>query len=284
MAKILIVGCGDMGTRLAQKLISTGHEVQAMRRSVFTLPGAHTLQGDVTEPPTLQFPAGLDYVFIILSPNESTEEAYRRVYLEGTLNVLQRLQGQSLQRVFWISSSSVYDQQDGQWVDENAPALSGSATARILLESEALVLGSAWSVTVVRFAGIYGPGRLRLLRWIEAGRPVSAEPPLWTNRIHIDDCAAVLYFLLTQDLQGKILDSYYIGVDDAPVPQHEVLDWLADEMKLPRLPRENKSKGLSNKRLSNQRIKELGFRFRFPDYKTGYRDIFKQKTFKQETL
>jgi nucleoside-diphosphate-sugar epimerase len=237
----------------------------------------HPLAGDVTAPATLQFPDGLDYVFVLLAPGESGEAAYRRVYLEGTRHVLTALAGQRLQRVFWISSSSVYGQDDGSVVDETSVTAPQSATARVLLESEALVRASPWPATIVRFAGIYGAGRLRLLRWVETAKPVQAEPPLWTNRIHAEDGAGLLAFLLAQAERGVALADTYIGTDDRPAPQHEVLDWLADHCGLPRVARVNVPAAGRNKRLSNTRIRALGYDFEFPDYRSGYAEVLRQE-------
>lgn len=276
MAKILIVGCGDVGSRLALRLVAAGHEVHALRRSVFSLPGVHALQGDVTQPASLQFPAGLDAVFVLLAPGEPGEAAYRRVYLQGTQNVLAALAGQKLTRLFWVSSSSVYGQDDGSWVDEDAPAEASSATAQVLLQSEALLEALPWPATVLRFAGIYGPGRLRLLRWVESGREVQAAPPAWTNRIHVEDCAGLLAFFFEQQCKGINLASLYIGVDDEPAPQHEVLDWLADHMQLPRVAHVFRPGAASNKRLCNRRISALGYQMQFPDYRAGYAAVMGQ--------
>lgn len=270
MAKILIVGCGDVGGRLAERLLADGETVYALQRSQPSVPGVQHCPGDVTQPHTLQLPAALDYVFVALAPRERGEEAYRQVYWEGTRHVLAALQGQAIKRVFWVSSSSVYGQNDGSWVNEDSPALGSSASSRLLLASEALVQASAWPATVVRMAGIYGPGRLRLPRWVEEGRPVQAEPPAWTNRIHVDDAAGLLHFLWQHDVAGDVLAPVYIGSDDEPVPQHVVLDWLAAYMQLAAVPHEHVAQGEQNKRLSNQKIRTAGYVFRYPDFRSGY--------------
>lgn len=275
MAKVLIVGCGDVGSRLAVALASTGHEVFGLRRSAFSLPGVRALAGDVNDAASLRLPTGLEYVFVLLAPGESGEAAYRRVYYEGTRNVLAALAGQSLRRLFWISSSGVYGQDDGSLVDEDAPAEPVSATSRVLLESEGLARASAWPATIVRLSGIYGSGRLRLVNWIQAGRPVQATPVQWTNRIHADDAAALLAFLLAQDAAGVALADTYIGSDDEPAPQHEVLDWLADQLGLPPVPHEYRAGVAQNKRLSNARLRALGFRFAYPDYRSGYAEVLR---------
>lgn len=273
MAKVLIVGCGDVGGRLAVALAAAGHEVHGLRRAAFVLPGVRALAGDVTVPDSLQFPAGLDYVFVLLAPGESGEAAYRRVYYEGTRHVLAALAGQSLRRVFWISSSSVYGQDDGSEVDEESLAVPASATGRVLLESEALVREAGWPATIVRLSGLYGSGRLRLVNWVRAGRPVQAEPPQWTNRIHVADAAGLLAFLLERDQAEVALAGTYLGTDSTPVAQHEVLDWLADRLRLPRVPHEAMPGAGRNKRLSNARLRALGYALRYPDFRTGYAEV-----------
>lgn len=276
MAKVLIVGCGDVGGRLAVALADAGHEVHGLRRSPFALPGVRTLAGDVTDPARLRLPAALDYVFVLLAPGESGEAAYRRVYYEGTRNVLAALQGQALKRLFWISSSGVYGQDDGGWVDETSPVEPASPTARVLRDSEALARAGGWPATVVRLSGIYGSGRLRLVNWVQAGRPVQAAPPQWTNRIHAADAAGLLAFLLAQDAAGVALAATYLGTDNEPAPQHEVLDWLADRLGLPRVPHEEKPEGGRNKRLSNARLLALGYRLQYPHYRAGYAEVLAQ--------
>lgn len=275
MAKILMVGCGDVGSRLAALLLTEGHELHILSRRPKVMAGAHGCRGDVTQPDTLHLPQALDYVFVMLAPDQSGEAAYRRLYYEGTQNVLVALQGQKPKRIFWVSSSSVYGQNDGSWVSEESPAEGGSASSRVLLESEVLVCDSPWPATIIRFAGIYGPGRLRLPNWVKEGKPVQAEPPAWTNRIHVEDCAGLLQFLLQKVEAGEALSSLYIGVDNEPVPQHEVLDWLAEKMQCVKVPRMNMTSADQNKRLSNKKIRAAGYEFRYPDFRSGYLEILK---------
>lgn len=273
MAKVLIAGCGDVGSRLARRLVEAGHDVTGLRRSPLDLPGVTSLQADVTRPDTLELPPGLDVVFIILTPDGYDAEAYRRTYREGTRNVLAALAGQSLQHVFWVSSTSVYGQDDGSVVDEDSPAEPATATARVLLESEALVRAAPWPPTIVRCSGLYGPGRFRLLRWVEEGRPVVAEPPQWTNRLHVDDAAGILAFLFVRRLAGIVPDPLYIATDQEPVAQHDVLDWLADTMDRPRVPHESKPGATRNKRLSSRRLAALGYVWQYPDFRRGYHPV-----------
>lgn len=275
MARILIVGAGDVGGRLAVLLAADGHEVWALRRSEpaqrQALPGVRCLVADVTQPETLaNLPAGLDIVVTALSPGEPGVEAYRRVYVEGTRHVQQALAGQSLVHQFWVSSTSVCGQSQGEWVDVDTPADPASDTARELLTAEALVQASCWPSSIVRFGGLYGPGRHWLLRWVRSGRPVQTQPPSWSNRIHVEDAAGFLAHLVTQALAGVALFPVYLGVDDAPTPQHEVLGWLAQQLDCPPLPAVNDPEASQGKRISNRSLRASGYALRYPDFRAGY--------------
>ena len=270
MAKVLIVGLGDIGQRLARVLLAAGHEVTGLRRSEGAPAGVTLIRADVSAK-LPELPA-FDYVYYILTPSQPGDEGYRLAYVEGLRHVLGAMAGHPPVRLFFVSSTGVYAQDQGEWVDETSPAEPESATGRRLLEAEALAAGAAFPATVVRFAGIYGPDRERLIRWVESGKPVQSEPPAWTNRIHSDDCAGFLAHLLQKDINGSEIERLYIGVDDCPVPQHEVLDGLAAARGLAPVPHEIRPGAGQNKRLSNRRLKESGYVLRLPSWVDGYKN------------
>ena len=278
MARILIVGAGDVGGRAAVALSAQGHQVWALRRSLPeqrpSLSGVRTLVADVTRPETLtQLPSALDIVITALSPGESGEAAYRRVYVEGTRHLLQALAGQTLLRHFWVSSTSVYRESKGDWVDDDTPVAASSATTQALIDAEALVLSAAWPSTCVRFGGLYGPGRHWLLRWVSSGKAMQSKPPVWTNRIHVEDAAGFLVHLVALTLHGEALHKSYIAVDDAPSTQHEVLMWLAEQLGCDCPPEVMVPDGNQGKRLQNQRLRASGFALRYPSFREGYRQV-----------
>lgn len=282
MARILIVGAGDVGGRAAVALSAQGHQVWALRRSLPeqrpSLSGVQTLVADVTRPETLtQLPNGLDIVITALSPGESGEAAYRRVYVEGTRHLLQALAGQTLLRHFWVSSTSVYRESMAEWVDDDTPVAASSATTQALIDAEALVLSAAWPSTCVRFGGLYGPGRHWLLRWVSSGKAMQSKPPVWTNRIHVEDAAGFLVHLVALTLQGEPLHKSYIAVDDAPSPQHEVLMWLAEQLGCDCPPEVMVPEGNHGKRLQNQRLRASGFALRYPSFREGYRQVLEAR-------
>lgn len=280
MAKILIAGAGDVGSRLALLLVAEGHEVWALKRRPAALPGVQVLTADVTRPETLAaLPVGLDVLVVALAPGEPGAEAYRRVYVEGTRNLMQALTGQALRHQFWVSSTSVYGEDAGEWVDEATPAHPASATGRLLLEAEAVARAAPWPCTVLRLGGLYGPGRHRLLRRVDSGEVVTTLPAAWSNRIHVEDAAGLLAHLLRQALAGVTPPPLCLGVDDAPSPQHEVLAWLAQAMARPPLPTWQQPGAMpgaaTGKRVRNRALHASGYALRYPDYRAGYAQVLR---------
>ncbi|MDX1605377.1 MAG: NAD-dependent epimerase/dehydratase family protein [Candidatus Competibacterales bacterium] len=272
MARIVIAGCGDLGTGLGLALGAQGHTVWGLRRNPVSLPAPlRPLAADLTDPDSLgSLPEAVDYVVYAVAAGGYREELYRAAYVDGVANLLAALRdrGERLRRLLLVSSSSVYGQQQGEWVDETSPATATGFAAESLRAGERLVWDAPHPATVVRFTGIYGPGRTRLIDQVRQG-VATCEPGLYGNRIHRDDCVAALQWLLLRDDAAEL----YLGVDDAPVEQCEVLDWLAAELgTVP--PRRSsgtaRTRPRSNKRCRNRRLKETGWRPTYPSYQEGY--------------
>ena len=273
MAKVLIAGCGDVGSALGLRLRAAGHQVFGLRRNVDALPAGITpVAADLDDPASLReaIPGELDQLVYTAAASGFEDGAYRRAYVTGVDNVLAVVDRRRLARVLFVSSTGVYAQDDGTWVDEASPSRPGRFSGKRLLEGEARIAACGVSSASVRFGGIYGPGRNRLLRNVRAGEACSEEPVPWTNRIHRDDCAGVLEHLLTLNE----IEPIYVGVDNEPAPQCAVMDWLAAQMGCPPVPRSagggaGRRRG-GNKRCSNARLLASGYRFRFPTYREGY--------------
>lgn len=267
MARVLIAGCGDVGTALGRRLAGRGDTVFGLRRRAFDGgPGITPVQGDLTRPDSLAgLPEGLDQVVYTAAADGRTEEAYEAAYPGGLANLVEALtaRGESLQRLIFVSSSAVYAQDDGEWVDETSVTLPGHFTGRNQLAAEAVAADAPWPAVAVRFGGIYGPGRRWLLARVEGGE--ACKPGLYTNRIHRDDCAGVLAHLLALEAPQPV----YVAVDDAPVPQCEVMDWLARRLGRPAPPRAG-GDAIGGKRCDNRRLKASGYAFIHPDYRAGY--------------
>ena len=275
---LLIAGCGDVGGRLASRLLNQRWRVHGLRRSISDLPqGVLPVAGDLAQSQCpADWPEGpLDYLVYCAAANESTEAGYRAAYIEGLRHVLGWLRehGQMPRRVLFVSSTSVYGQQGGEWVDESSPVEPEGYSGRILLEAEQLLLTSEWPASVVRLSGIYGPGRAWLLNQVRQGCRVATEPPLYGNRIHADDAAGLLAFVLQADQRGQALEPLYIGVDDCPAPLHEVVAWLRDYLGVTDWSAETSIRRAGSKRCRNSRARALGWVPRYADYRQGYAAI-----------
>ena len=276
---MLIAGCGYVGTALALRLAEEGHAVWGLRRHEDPLPPNISLVvADLTAPGTLVgLPASLDFVFFTAAPDVSNDEEYRSTYVDGLRHLLEALQRQRqpIPRVFFTSSTTVYAQSDGDWVDEGSPTDPVHFSGTRMLEAERLVLGGPFPGTVLRLGGVYGPGRGRLIERVRRGEAVCPEgPPLYTNRVHRDDCAGALQHLMTLAEPGDV----YIGVDHEPAEECAVLCWLAAQLGVapPRvgLPSGvNPRRRRGNKRCRNTKLVQSGFRFRYPTYREGYAAI-----------
>lgn len=272
MARILIVGAGDVGGTLASALVAQGHEVWGLRRSAQNNnDGIQWLQADVTDPETLvDLPPNCDLVIYSVASPVFSQEGYHSYYVQGLRNILSALVGEP-ERIFFVSSSSVYHQSGGEWVDETSATEPQSFAGKELLLAEQTLLQGGVAATAVRFTGIYGPGRNRLIEQARHGSHCDPEPPIWTNRIHRDDCVGVLLFLINRALAGEPLDTLYLATDDEPAPLFDVLEWIKDRIgevdpdhDVPEASRR------ANRRCSNQRLKALGYEFRFHNYREGY--------------
>lgn len=275
--RILIAGCGYVGSALARELAAAGHTVFGLRRSAAELPdGVTRVQADLADPDTLNaLPPALDAAVYAASADAYTEDAYRAAYHTGLRHFLDALEGQdALKRLVFVSSTGVYAQDNGEWVDEDSPAEAARPTARALLEGEALLRDAPVPAVVVRFSGIYGPGRTRLIDSVADGSArLDPEDRRCLNHIHRDDCAGVLAHLLALARPAPL----YLGTDCEPCPRNEMLRWIAGELGVPEPPvRETPEGGTrppargGNRRYRNTRLLDSGYQFRYPTYREGY--------------
>jgi nucleoside-diphosphate-sugar epimerase len=274
MARVLIAGCGYVGEALGQRLLAADHEVWGLRRnprSVTT--GIQSIAADLAQPEDLaDLPGGIDFVFYLVSPSGSEDALYRHAYVDGLRGLLGALRRDDQRpRLLFASSTAVYRQCAGEWLDESSETAPDHWSGKRLLEGEQIALQASPSATVVRFGGIYGPRRTQLIDRVRSGRATyRAKPPQYTNRIHREDCAGALQHLM--NLENP--DSIYLVVDNESAEERAVLFWLAGVMGSPE-PREAEkteasSRPRGNKRCRNARLVQSGYTFRYPTFREGY--------------
>ena len=278
MARVLIAGCGYTGIALGTQLANEGHVVWGLRRRPELLPTTiHPLKADLCDPGSLVLiPPTLDFVFYTAAADHTDDSSYQAAYVIGIRNLLDHLfeTHQPVRRFFFTSSTGVYAQTGGEWVDETSETLPREFAGRRLLEGEELLLRGPFVATVVRMAGIYGPGRTRLIDQVRHGEAVcDTAETRYTNRIHRDDCAGVLQHLM----RLSSLETLYLGTDNEPADQGEVLRWLAKRLGDPPSSAESSTptgrESKSNKRCRNSRLLQSGYSFRYPTFREGYEAI-----------
>ncbi len=275
MAQILIIGCGDLGTAIAALLHQANHEVIGLRVSPRKLPnGMQTIQADVTKASTLAVLTHLNPHIIIycVAASAQTDENYHAIYVQGLKNVLAtQTRNADLQHVFFVSSTRVYGQNTPEILDEDTLAIPADFGGERLLEAENVLTQLTCKATILRLSGIYGQGRLYLVntakepsRW-----PVNNS---WSNRIHRDDAAGFIAFLVQKSLNQQAIENCYIVTDDMPTLQYTVLNWLARQQGID-VTEIQAPATHGGKRLSNQRLRATGFELQYPDFHIGYSKV-----------
>ncbi|SEG79051.1 SDR family oxidoreductase [Marinobacterium lutimaris] len=273
--RVLIAGCGDVGSALGVSLAAEGVEVYGLRRTINQLPEAiQPLAGDLSSADGLPALPACDYLVYAAAAKSRDLEVYRSVYVDGLKRVLAALP-QPPKRLFLTSSTGVYGQHEHEWVDEFSATEPDSPSGQILLESEQIALSASVPATVVRFSGIYGPGRTHLLNQVRAGIQAPESPVHFSNRIHRDDCAGFLAHLVGMAIRGETLAPIYLTSDNAPTPISEVMGWLAQQLDVEITERKPVRRG-GSKRCRNLRLQATGYKLKYPDFKTGFSELLKE--------
>ena len=275
MSKVLIIGCGDLGTTIATRLFNAGHALIGVRKSNQLLPrDMQTIQADVTQINTLNALENINPNILIycVSAGGSSDAQYQASYVQGLKNVLAtQANNHALQHVFFVSSTRVYGQITDEILDEITPAIPVDFGGERLLEAENVLNDLPCQSTKLRLSGIYGTGRLYLVNMAKdfAKWPQDNH---YSNRIHRDDAASFIAFLVEKVAKIQAVADCYIVTDDMPTPQYEVLTWLANQQKIDTSAIKTPP-AQGGKCLRNKRMRDTGFTLQYPNYQAGYREI-----------
>lgn len=282
-SEALILGCGYVGTRLAHRLMAAGHPVLGVTSRIETATAlsaasVSAIVGDLDRPDTLpELPTrDRDVHYLAPPPDHGDDDPRLGVFLERASRALPR-------RIVYVSTSGVYGDCQGAWVDETAPARPDTDRARRRYAAEQRL--QAWShatgvgVVILRVGGIYGPGRLPVERLRKGGfKVICPEEAPFSNRIHADDLAQALMLAAERGRPGEI----YNAADGHPTSMTDYFYRVADHFGLPRppcVPLAEAGQHLSSAMLSfikeSRRMRvekiqsELGLRFLYPELALG---------------
>lgn len=285
----MVFGCGYLGLRVARRWLAAGHPVFPITRrheraGVWRREGLQAIVADVTRRETLRaLPAADTVLFAVGHETGPTEIGPNQIgpHLSGLRNVLDALP--AFRRFIYISSTGVYGDWQGDWVDEETPCQPSRASGQACLEAERIIAASdtARRAVVLRLAGLYGPGRIPRQDILLAGEPLAAPRHGFLNLIHVED--AVEAVLAAEKVQRDLPRVYLIS-DGSPVVRGDYYAELARLIGAPpprfeALPRETPAtaRAAADKRISNARMRiELDFSLRFPSYREGLRAIVTQ--------
>ncbi|WP_299462620.1 SDR family oxidoreductase [uncultured Gimesia sp.] len=293
----LIIGCGYVGLPVAQKWLEQGHTVSALTRSEtrageFAKLGIKPIMGDITQPVSLQKLPEAETVLYAVGFDRSANQSRHEIYVSGLDHVLTEIKNRT-QKIIYLSSTSVYGQSAGEWIDETSLCEPQRENGQICLEAEQLLekhgllpaeeRDQTATAVILRLAGIYGPQRLLArMEQIRAGEPLQGRPDAWLNLIHVTD---IVNTILKCDT-GIHLESCYLVSDNCPITRQEYYQTLArilnapfprftvDESAQPVL-KSNRSHSTEqaaglNKRCNNLRLRaDLGIKLIYPSIKEG---------------
>lgn len=272
---LLFVGSGDLARRIAPALRSPARCLGLCRRPERLPMPFEGLAGDYTHPDAFEAVARLapDTVVLTLKPDGRDAEGYRRGFLAPVQHLLAALDTHRPRRLFFVSSTRVYAESDGGRVDESSPLVDDASPAGMIVAAERALLASGYPTTILRCAGLYGGAGGMLLERVARGDLSSAGPVRYGNRVHRDDVAGFIAWLIDRERRGQApLDCYNV-VDDVPAPQHEVEQWLAQAMGVTvggDAGGEATGPARGHKRVDNKRLRDSGYQLDYPDFRSGY--------------
>lgn len=279
----LILGCGYVGHRVGKRWLEMGDEVHTVTRSdararILKDDGFTPWIQDLAEKWTLPAWPAFDSVLSAVGFDRKGPHQIRSVYLDGLVSAASRLRNSP--RFVYISTTGVYGDSSGEWLDENSPCSPTREAGRVCLEAESWLeqhIADSHRV-VLRAAGIYGPGRIPNLQAIKDGQPISAAPDSWLNLIHVDDLIEVIVWASDQSTPSPL----YVVSDGSPVLRRDYYGYLSERCDLPApvysdpsaFHSDRQRKPTSKRIRSARLLSDSGIRLQYSSFRDGLNAVF----------
>jgi nucleoside-diphosphate-sugar epimerase len=284
----LIFGCGYLGRRVARRWRDAGEEVFVVTRSGrrardFAEAGYKPIVADVVRPASLVNLPVAESVLYSIGYDREAGASMHEVYVAGLKSVLDALPDET-GKLLYISTTGVYGQSRGEWVDEDSPCEPRREAASAFVEAEQALKAHrlASRAVTLRLAGLYGPGRIPNATEIRRNQPIASPRQGFLNLIHVDDAVAVV---LAAERRAKAPRTFVVS-DGNPVQRHTYIEELARLLRAPpprfAPPPADSPANLragSDKRVKNTRLlAELSVQLVYPSYREGLAAIVAAET------
>jgi nucleoside-diphosphate-sugar epimerase len=275
---VLVIGCGYVGAQLLREFRRTGWKATGITLSESSAgplrsEGLEVVAADLRTSDMRALTENHPSVVIhCASSGKGGAVAYGEIFLETTARLIEE---RTFEHLVFTSSTSVYAQADGSLVTETNLAEPERETGKILRETEERVLEDHG--TVLRLAGIYGPGRCVPLEKLFSGdASLEGDGERIVNSIHRNDAVSALYLAARKQCQG-----IFNVADNTPVTQLEWFQWVCARLGRPLPPfaprNLNRKRAWTSKKVSNAKLRSLGWSPAYPSFREGVEEILNER-------
>ncbi len=275
----VFIGSGDLAARSAGLLVDLGLRLYGACRNPDVLPPLFRgIEADYTRLGDLKFLELLapDFLILTFKPIKPDLSGYKQGFVNAAQNLIDGLGKHIPSLVIFVSSTRIFAENDGRWVNELSPRTKTDPLGRSIVEAEELLSGADLPLVSLYCSGLYGFPTDYLVKRLKEGVISSKSEKSFTNRIHRQDVAGVFAWLIRSKLNQERLQNAYIVSDSYPASRMEIELWLSEKLGLSHFDRK-KVDALStrggNKRCDNGQLLTSGYKLLYPDFKSGYESI-----------
>ena len=274
--KVLIIGCGQLGFSIVNNADSDVFKLYGFSRSLRKSPASIEMhQVDILKTEAIDAIKLVNPEIIIYAVSADTQsiESYQDHYVLGLKKTYEAiLELDHFKHLFFVSSTRVYGQKTTKILSELDIAEPSDYGGEALMEAETVARQLKDKATILRLSGIYGPNRKRMIQLAQSNPGNWPATNNWSNRIHEEDAARFIVFLMKRIMMNESIEPLYLVTDGVPTKQYDVLTWIrnrlqltTDTIELPILE--------SGKQLQSVLLNQTGFVLKYPDFTYGYEAI-----------